>query len=373
MTYLFKAFPVLQKNLPHVSLCDVPTPLVKLEHFGDAVGHKNIFMKADYLTGKKIDEAPFHLYGGNKPRKLEFLLADARAKNAETIVTYGGVGSGCALATTVYAHELGFKHCVLMLKNQPNSPVVRHNLLLDYYYGAELRFSNNNQASRSAAQEILRNSPTAYLIPLGGSNEIGAIGFVNAACELKEQIQQGAVQEPDLIYIPVGSCGSVAGLLLGLQAVGLQSKIVAVGVAPEDVDDEFYDTTKKLFAKTNALLNRLDPSFKVFAFPEDKLIMNKKFTGTQYGLFTQEAVEAIKLFNRAEHVQLEGTYSAKPIAALIDDVAQGVIADKTILYWNTYCGLDYSALTKTVDYKTLPVEFHKYFEEDIQPLSKNVG
>jgi 1-aminocyclopropane-1-carboxylate deaminase len=373
---LFTHFPGLRNNLAHIKFCDLPTPIIKLESFGAFVGYKNIFMKADDLTGKKIDESEKinnglgHLYGGNKPRKLEFLLADAKKMGKETILTYGCAGSNHALATAVYAKELGFKKCILMLKNQPNSPVVRHNLLLDYYCGAELLFYPDNQTRRLAAEDMMRNDPSIYFIPTGGSNAIGAIGFVNAAFELKEQVEQGCVPAPDLIYIPVGSCGTFAGLLLGLRAVGLESKIVAVAVEPEEIENEFYINTKKIFTRMNELLHSLDPLFNLYEFPEDKFIINKKFEGSQYGLFTPEAVSAIKLFGATEHVKLEGTYSAKPISAIVDDLANGFIKNETVLFWNTYCGIDYSELTKFIDYKNMPPEFQKYFEEDIQPLSK---
>ncbi len=366
---LFKKYETLQSKLPYIKFCDLPTPIVKLEKLGNSIGCKNLFMKADYLTGKKESDGS-HLYGGNKPRKLEFLLADARNKGKETIITYGCAGSQHALATAVYAKEMGFKRCILMLKDQPNSPIVRHNLLLDYYIGAELRFFPNNKERSLATEEILKNDQEAYLIPTGGSNEIGAIGFVNAVFELAEQIKQGLIKEPDFIYIPIGSCATTTGLLLGIQSIGLKSKVVAVAVEPEEVEDEFYLKTKELFDKSNKYLNSLDESFKIESFPEDKLIVNKKFAGIQYGLVTKEASDAMRLVNKIEEVKLEGTYSSKPIAAIMDDIANGVIKDETVLFWNTFCGIDYSCLTKSVDYRKLPVEFHKYFEEDVQPLSK---
>lgn len=373
---LFTNYPELQNNLARIQFCDLPTPIIKLERFGGFVGYKNIFMKADSLTGKKISNNEEinngfeNLYGGNKPRKLEFLLADAKAKGAETIITYGCAGSNHALATAVYAKEFGFKRCILMLKDQPNSPVVRHNLLLDSYCGVEFQFYHDNKTRRLAAERMMQNDPSIYFIPTGGSNAIGAIGFVNAAFELKEQIKQGFMPEPELIYIPIGSCGTVAGLLLGFQALGLESKIVAVAVEPEEIDNGFFVNTKKIFTRTNEFLHSLDSSFKIYEFPENKLIINKKFEGEQYGLFTPEAAEAIKLFGFTENIKLEGTYSAKPIAAIMDDLASGFIKNETVLFWNTYCGIDYSDLTKSIDYKGIPQKFHKYFEEDIQPLSK---
>lgn len=374
--YLFEKFPDLVGKIPHTCLCDLPTPIIKIETFGNAVGCKNIYMKADYLAGKKLSpelalEYGFtHLYGGNKPRKLEFLLADAASKAKDTIITYGCAGSNHALATAVYAKELGFKNCILMLKNQPNSQVVRHNLLLDYYYGALLQFYKNNQARGVASKSITDNDQKAYFIPTGGSNEIGALGFVEAAFELKEQIMQGKLPEPDLIYVPAGSFGTIAGLLFGMQLVGLSSKLVAVAVEPEEIENEIYVITKKLFKKINVLLNSFDKTVGQIEFPEEKLIINKNFAGQEYGLFTSQAVNAIKIFKDTENIKIEGTYSSRAVAAIVEDAANGLLFDKKVLLWNTFCSIDYSLLTKNISYKDLPVEFHRYFEEDFQPLAR---
>lgn len=365
--YLFKKFPHLQNTISHIPLCDLPTPVAKLHNLSEQTG-ASIFIKRDDLTGKQVGGG-LRLYGGNKPRKLEFLLADAQAHNAKTIITYGCAGSNHALATAVYAHELGLKS-ILMLKNQPNSYVVRHNLLLDNYYGAQLKFFPNNTERSEAAQEILKNDASAYLIPTGGSNAIGVLGFVNAAFELTDQVTRKEIPEPDVIYVATGSCATTAGLLLGLQAAQMKSKIVAICVEPEESPDEFLVTIKQLFKQTNELLHRANASFPLFEFPEDALIMNKKFCGTEYGLFIPEGAAAISLFKDAENIKLEGTYSAKPIAAIIDDATQGFLQDKTVLFWDTYCGIDYSHLTNMHDYKKLPQEFHTYFETDVQPLAQ---
>lgn len=369
--HLFKQFPNLQKSISHISFCDLPTPIIKLENFGKHVNCKNIYMKRDDLTGKKLQNG-LRLYGGNKPRKLEFLLADALKKDAKTIITYGCAGSNHAVATAVYANELKLKP-ILMLKHQPNSYVVRHNLLLDNFYNAQLRFFSDNDTRNFAKDVLLKNNKDAYFFPTGGSNEIGTLGFVNAAFELAAQIKNGDIKEPDMIYIATSggaSCATVAGLLLGMKAAGLKSKIVGVCVEPEDEKDECYLKIKQLFEQTNNLLHHADSSFEIFEFPENDLILNKKFCGTEYGLFIPEAIQAIKLFQNTENIKLEGTYSAKPIAAIMDDVQNNKIKDQTILFWNTYCGIDFSHLSNFYDYKKLPQEFHKYFESDVQPLSK---
>jgi D-cysteine desulfhydrase len=406
--YLFTTYPQLKTVIPHIPLCDLPTSIIKLNHFGEHIGCKNVYMKRDDLSGKKTDRTDtdngFRLYGSNKPRKLEFLLADALQHNAQTIITYGCAGSNHALATAVYAHELHLTP-ILMLKNQPNSYVVRHNLLLDAHYGAQLQFFPDNATRDVAADELLKNDTSAYRIPTGGSNAIGALGFVNAGLELAEQIKAGEITEPDFIYVASGSCGTAAGLLLGIQVAHLKSKLVAVCVEPEETKDEFLVKIKELFIQTNKKLHAADESFPLVEFPAEDLLLNKKFCGTQYGLYTPEAALAMKLFASLEDIQLEGTYSAKPIAAIMDDALHGYamsektehdgatlsnpthenashenatrggevysdIRDKTILFWNTYCGIDFSPLIDGADYKKLPKNFHTYFEEDVQPLAR---
>lgn len=366
--HLFNKFQNLKQTISHISFCDLPTPIMKLENFGKHIGCNNIFIKRDDLIGKNLGNG-FRLYGGNKPRKLEFLFADAKNKGIKTIITYGCAGSNHALATAVYAKELGFK-TILMLKDQPNSFVVRHNLLLDNYYNAKLMFFLNDKVRSVVSEEILAKDKEAYLIPTGGSNAIGTIGFVNAALELVDQIQSGQIKEPDFIYVATGSCATTAGLLLGLKVAGLKTKIVAVCVEPEEEKDEFLLKIKKFFAQCNELLNKADLSFAIFEFPESDLILNKKFCGTEYGLYIPETVEAIRIFKDVENMKLEGTYSAKPIAAIMNDAKNGTIKDQTILFWNTYCGIDFSYMANFYDYKKFPEEFQKYFKEDVQPLSR---
>ena len=363
--YLFKKFPKLQDQIPHISFCDLPTPIVKLERFGKHIGCENIFMKRDDLTGKVMEDGS-RLYGGNKPRKLEFLLADAVHKNARAVVTCGSAGSNHAVATTVYAQLVGLQ-TILLLKPQPNSHVVRQNLLLDYYYGAQLQSFADKQMRNAAFEALVQADNFLYGIPAGGSTPLGVLGFVNAAFELAEQIAHQEICEPDLLYVANGSCATTAGLLLGIQAAALKTKVVAVCVEPEEFPDEFLVQIRALFHATNELLHAADASFPLCEFPEQALTINKKFCGTRYGFATSDVVDVICMIEETEQVRLEGTYSAKAIAALFDDAEQGIVQGKTILFWNTYCGLDFSAQANSIKYTSLPADFHSYFEEDVQP------
>lgn len=362
--YLFQHYPQLAQQVPYVELCDLPTPIVHLEKLGNHIGCPSLYMKQDGLSGKKMNNG-IRSYGGNKPRKLEFLFGKAIQEGAQKVATFGCVGSNHAAATAAHAHVLGLPSTLLLL-NQPNSHVVRNNLLLDDYHGAQLLFFSDVISRAAGKDTILAEHPDTYFIPTGGSNAVGALGYVNAAFELADQVDAGILPAPDYIYVAAGSCGTVAGLALGLRLAGLSSKVVAVTVFPERVPNTFLNTIQNLFTDTASLLHQLDKSIPLLTFSEDNLIINTQFCGTRYGLYTETDKATITQLNDLEHVTLEGTYTAKPAAALIHDGLAGNLQDKTILFWNTYCSIDYSDLIKETDYKSLPTEFHQYFEQEVQ-------
>lgn len=200
---LFENFKELKDTVPYVQLANLPTPIDRCRNLEKVLKLDSIFIKRDDLTGSS------DLYGGNKVRKLEFLLGDALKNGAKKIVTFGCVGTNHGLATACYANKLGID-CLLMLKHQPNSPVVRQNLLMDHYFNAKIEIFPNNQARKIALDTLLATDKDSYFFPTGGSVSLGALGYVNAAFELKEQIQKGSMPKPDVIYLPIGSCGTAA-------------------------------------------------------------------------------------------------------------------------------------------------------------------
>src|SRR5713101_2838243 len=131
---LFKSYPQLEENIPWTRLCNYPSPVEKLPNLGRAVGADEIWIKRDDLLSS--------IYGGNKVRKLEFILADARSRGAKTLITVGGLGSNHALALAAYSRNLGFRS-VLVLFNQPETNWVRKNLILDLYFGAEMHYADS--------------------------------------------------------------------------------------------------------------------------------------------------------------------------------------------------------------------------------------
>jgi D-cysteine desulfhydrase len=369
---LFKKYPLLGEKLPYVSLTELPTPVQKSGTLGKELGIEELYIKCDNMSGK--------VYGGNKPRKLDFLLGEAIRTGAKEVITFGGAGSNHALATAIYAQQLGLK-CISMLMSQPNAHYVRRNLLLEYYYGAELHHcvttleSSLNQPllrMATAYQMFLhriRRGATPMLIPPGGSSPLGAVGFVNAAFELAEQVENKELPEPDIIYVPAGSCGTAAGLMLGLRAAGLKSRLSSVAVT----DKTFINarTIINLASRTNSLLCSQDPSFPEFKFSEEDTGIRHDFFGERYALFTEDGLKAVALAKRTEGIKLEGTYTGKTFAALIVDARNEMLKYKVVLFWNTYSSSDFSSVTAVIDYHKLPHSFHRYFTQDVQPLDKD--
>jgi len=355
--YLFDTFKELEDKIPYISCAQLPTPIHRCHNLEKFLNYDFIFIKRDDLTGSG------DLYGGNKVRKLEFLLGDALQKKTKKIVTYGCVGTNHGLATACYSHKLG-PECLLMVKNQPNSPVVRQNLLLDHYFNAEIKLFHNNAERKAALDILLENNKDIYFFPTGGSIPLGALGYVNAALELKEQIDKGIMPKPDVIYLPINSCGTTAGLLLGFKLANIDSKIIAIAVEPEETNNEFNLNTQRLFFETNQLLHSFLDTIPLFEFPHEQLVINKDFCGTEYGLWLPNVMDAARIMSNQENITTEGTYSAKSIAALIADIKDNIRKkNEVVLLWNTYCGLDFSHLTDNIDYKQLNPELHRYFED----------
>jgi 1-aminocyclopropane-1-carboxylate deaminase/D-cysteine desulfhydrase-like pyridoxal-dependent ACC family enzyme len=362
MIQLLKDFPLLKEKIPYVSLGEFPTPAEKLENLGERIGVRDLYIKRDDLSG--------NIYGGNKIRKLEFLLGEALQSGAKEVMTFGAAGSNHALATAVYADKVGLRS-ISMLMPQPNARYIRKNLLMSYHCNAELHYFPDKNSLNTGMKRQLTLHKKKYgcspeIIPFGGTSPLGTVGFVNAAFELKEQIRQGKIPEPDRIYIALGSMGSAAGLLLGLRAAQLTSRLIPVMVVPEAVTNErnFID----LFRKTNDFLHTSDPSFPIIELSEEEIGIKKGFFGQNYALFTQEGIEALRLMEKTEDIKLDGTYTGKTFAALLSDAEKENLNGKTIMFWNTLNSRDFSDAIRDIDYHRLPRVFHRYFEEGLQPL-----
>ena len=366
MIPLFEHYPELGDNLPHVPLGEFPTPVSKLERLGANVGVDGLYIKRDDLSSQ--------VYGGNKVRKLEFLLGEALRDGRKAVMTFGGAGSNHALATTVHARQVGLG-CISMLTPQPNTRYVRYNLLMGYSQSAELHYYRDKRSLSigTFCQRLghtLKSGRPPQIIPVGGSSPLGTTGFVNAAFELKSQIAAGELPEPDTIYLPMGSMGTAVGLTLGLAVCGLKSKVVPVVVSKNQ--ESPAKRFAELFEATNSLLCAHDPSFPRARLPERDVEIRQEFLGPGYAIFTPEAMEAIARMRQDEGIELDGTYSGKAFAAVLHDIRQRE-ENEVILFWDTYNSRDISSIIAGVDYRALPKAFHGYFEEEVQPLDRTLA
>jgi D-cysteine desulfhydrase len=209
------------------------------------------------------------------------------------------------------------------------------------------------------------------VIPLGGSSVTGAVGFVNGAMELVAQIEAGEAPVPERIYVALGTMGTAVGLALGLRSVGYDTTVVGVQVVPGSVAS--MEKASELFAATNAFLRTRDRSFPELPVERMGLEIERGFYGGEYGRYTGEAVEAIRLMRREADLELDGTYTGKACAAFLKAASQRTKGDGALLFWNTRNNHPYPPEALAADYHRLPEPFWTYFEEDVQPLDRELN
>ncbi|MEC3918836.1 1-aminocyclopropane-1-carboxylate deaminase/D-cysteine desulfhydrase [Nocardia sp. CDC160] len=325
--HLHQRYPELARTLPHVRLGTSPTPVRRLASL-DTVG-ADIWLKDDSTFGDGG-------WGGNKVRKLEWLLPDALRQGRKTIVTVGGLGTNWGLATALYGREHGLK-TVLALVDQPEDEHVRAQLKRLRDSGAELHFTHTKARTIASAPFLLGRNFSGfrppYFLPAGGSSAVGALGYVEAALELAEQVRAGELPEPSHIVIPVGSGGTAAGLSLGLRLAGLSTRVVGVVVNDTLRLDE--STLSKLAARSERLLRKRGAQLPEDLSPTDNLDIVTEYLGPGYGHPMPEAATAQALSADREHMQLEPVYTAKAMAALLDMNAHGRFGDGPVVYLNT--------------------------------------
>jgi len=347
---LFDALPGLERRVPWIPLVDAPTPVQFLERLSARVG-REVWIKRDDQSSA--------VYGGNKPRKLEFILAEAVSRGAKTLVTGGGLGTNHGLATLIFGRRMGF-HVVLGLFDQPVTDHVRRSLLLFHAFGAEMVYlgSKLRGVLQYGVIERIRRRAACF-IPLGGSSPTGVLGFVNAGLELAAQFERKEMPLPRAVFVAVGSCGTLAGLVMGLRLAGVPVPVVGVQVAPRIVVRPC--AALRLARRTQRLVRRragraVDFRLSVLDFPMDRIQY-----GPGYGHPTEGGRSALKLMAETEGIRLEPTYTAKTFAAVLDHSKQGAPAGP-LLFWNTFNSVDLAARAGRVDPLSLPRPFHRFFQ-----------
>ena len=340
---LFEKFPDLEANIPWKKLAPLRTPLKELTNLEEKLGINSLWVKCDNLTSP--------LYGGNKVRKLEFILADAIEKGYKKIITTGGLGSNHCVATAIFCNQLNLESRAALI-DQPITQHVRENLLLESYFKNEIIYLDEKS-------EIPKDS-NIYYIPPGGSMPIGTLGFINAALELKKQVDDGEIPEPEIIFVACGSSGTAAGLLLGVKMADLKTRIHTVQTSYPIYSS--LKTIRRIAKKTHKLMSNFDKTIPEISY--ESLSFDRDYFGGVYGLPTTSGIEAINIVKNKEGIKLEATYTGKTFAALLGFVRahKEDVKNKTILFWNTYNSRDFSDILPTLDYHKLPEEIHWVFE-----------
>jgi D-cysteine desulfhydrase len=314
-------------------------------------------MRAARLLVKR-DDLTSALYGGNKVRKLEHVLADAELAGARSIVTIGGIGSNQGLATALHGRALGFD-VELSLLAQPLTPVVRANLLGDLAAGARVRFAMRAAQGAwnawRAHDQLASAGRRPYFIMTGATTRVGNVGYVTAAFELAEQVRSGSLPCPDRIFVAAGTCGTAAGLIAGLKLAGLPTRVTAVRVYEPFVTNAAV--IREYAMDVVGLLRALDPSVPDVRIDESDFDVETRFFGAGYGAPTDEGRAAIDW--AAPALTLETTYTAKTVAACLAYCRDEARAGETVLYWHTY---NSAPFPKAESLEGLPRELVEYVE-----------
>lgn len=332
------------QEIPHINLATLPTPVEKLTIFDNL----DLWVKRDDLSGEE--------YAGNKIRKLEYLFGDALAKNKTEVWTVGAIGSHHVLATSIFAQKLNLR-CNALHFPQPITQHVRNNILALSTTHPTLNLIGHKALLPSSMfkvklQEWKSKAPHTYYIPGGGSSPVGTLGYVNAALELCEQIDNGELPCPDEIYVAAGTCGTLAGLTLGFALGQKEIKIIGVRVVEKFVAN--VPLACRLANQTIDLLRSYGIELSKFSH-RDFTILNDAF-GHGYGKSTPEGEQMIKKYKGI--LDLEPTYTAKTVAAMHRNAQPG----KHILYWHTFSGADLSDRIDAGDLSALPEAYLDFFD-----------
>lgn len=338
---LLRHWPRLE-SIPWISLGDYPTPVQPLEL--PVSGSGRLFIKRDDLTSVR--------YGGNKVRKLEYILAHARQRDVTRVITAGAAGSHHALATTVFGRQLGFD-VSLVLFPQPLTPHVKDILLADAALGAELRFAARMTGIPTGvfAARMAHWKERCQVIPPGGSDPVGTIGYVNAALELAEQVARGETPEPDMIVVATGTMGTAAGLALGLAASDLRTTINAARITGRIITND--RALHNLIRATAALLAQHGVNIDANAAIERVTLSHGQF-GEGYGKRTVAGDAATEAFSKIG-LTLDPTYTAKAAAELNEAALNNPHA--ALLFWHT---LSAEMPHETTAVERLPERFRSY-------------
>lgn len=305
-------------NAPRRSLASLPTPVSALPRLTELLGGPQLFIKRDDQTGLGL--------GGNKTRKLEFLVGEALAQGADTLVTAGAAQSNHCRQTAAAAAVSGLECHLLLGGSAPES--VQGNLLLDQLFGAQIRWCGQHRKGEDLAEHVRLledRGRRPYVVPYGGSNAVGALGYVGAIHELVQQITEPMTH----IIFASSSGGTQAGLMVGAAQTWLKTRLVGINIdktGAADYADEVADLASRTADRIH--LGR--------AFGTDEVTLRSDYLGEGYGIMGAAEREAMELTARHEGILLDPVYTGRAMAGLIGMIRAGEFApDDRVLFWHT--------------------------------------
>ncbi len=337
-------------DLPHVALGALPTPVEPLEALSRELGAE-CWIKRDDRSGAR--------YGGNKVRKLELLLGRALARGRRALVTIGAYGSHHALATAIYGRAVGLD-VWLALYPQPVTAHVLDDLLLDHAVGSRLVWTPHPGVAALAAEGLARWLPGCEVVPPGGSSALGTLGYVEGALELAEQVRAGLLPAPDVVVVAAGTCGTVAGIALGLELAGLRAQVVGVRVVPALVTNALV--VRRLLHTARRTLRAAGARWPRPGRMAAQVELDPHELGGGYGVETPAARAACARF-AGLGIELETTYTGKAAAAFLRRAADPALRGRRVLFWHTYSSADLAGLLSRADPAALPRRFHRALRE----------
>jgi D-cysteine desulfhydrase len=303
-------------KIPRLHFAHLPTPIEELPRLTAALGGPRLLVKRDDLTGLA--------FGGNKTRKLEFLVAEAQVQSAKTLLTAGALQSNHCRQTAAAAARFGFE-CILVLAGDPPEQASA-NLLLDGLFGARIIWTdrtNRDAALQSAFDEAAAAGKQPYLVPYGGSSPTGALAYAFA---MEEFLEQGV--KADWIVFASSSGGTQAGLVLGTRRFGYYGKVL--GISVDEPETQLKKLVAQLASETSERLG------SPIAFTPEDMLVNADYAAPGYGVLTAAEKESIALFARQEGLLLDPVYTGRAAAGLIDLIRKGIFKEsETVLFWHT--------------------------------------
>jgi len=304
-------------DISRLNFAHLPTPIEALPRLSDVLGGPRLLIKRDDLTGLA--------FGGNKTRKLEFLVAEARDQGAKTLISGGALQSNHCRQTVAAAARFGFKCILVLTGEEPKQPSA--NLLLDELFGAEIVYVAERKDRDRILQETFdraaKDGMEPYLVPYGGSNATGALGYAFAIKELVDQNPN-----PDWIVFATSSGGTQAGLLLGQRVFGYKGKVLGISV------DESEEWLKQHVSELASLAS--EKFGKRIEFIPDEVLANANYCSAGYGMLTEQEREAIRLFATYEGLLLDPVYTGRAAAGMIDLIRKGFFKkDESVLFLHT--------------------------------------